>query len=304
MSPNYTMSNDRFEDRLLAAILDDYDTLTGEAGRRSPLSAYRPSRRSGSLRRTRRLAAALGAAAAITLGVIVGVNTLAKGPPPRVKATTGTAHGTAPGVALDAKTVTLRTGHALSSAQNYILRASEKQTNAATGGTYRSVSWSNEGNSCDFRTAEYGPSGPLEVDGLYYVSRGNVVGYTIDYIHRQYNAGKRRVVIPAKRAGGIPGPRQCSASRNDATGIAGDLANGTDQLLGLTTINGHPVLHLSNNEPGMRRQIWIDPTTYLPVQMTAHGSWGSYRISYTWTARTPQRVKADFRPAIPPGFAR
>jgi hypothetical protein len=61
---------------------------------------------------------------------------------------------------------------------------------------------------------------------------------------------------------------------------------------------------LANNEPTMHRRIWVDPTSYLPVRMTAHGQGTSYVIDYTWIPRSEQTVAATFAPHIPPGFTK
>ena len=72
----------------------------------------------------------------------------------------------------------------------------------------------------------------------------------------------------------------------------------------MATIDGRQTLVLSNDEPGMNRQIWVDPATYLPVRMTAHWSGGSYQIDYTWVRRTPQSLAATFQPTVPAGFTK
>ena len=67
---------------------------------------------------------------------------------------------------------------------------------------------------------------------------------------------------------------------------------------------GRPVLLLANNEPSLHRRIWVDPETYLPMRITAHGQGMSYVINYTWIRRTEQASAATSAPHPPPGFTK
>lgn len=183
---------------------------------------------------------------------------------------------------------------AISSASDYLLQANE--ATHAGGKTYRSVSWFDEDNRQNFHDQEFGPKGDLQVDSFNYEGVGNVsASVVLDYRFHQYTANP--TPVPAVEVEG-------NSTGNDAAGIINDLKSGHDKVTGTTTINGRAVLRLSNDEPGMNRQIWVDVNTYLPVRMTAHGSWGSYQMDYTWIPRTAESVAAAFAPQIPNGFTK
>jgi hypothetical protein len=95
-----------------------------------------------------------------------------------------------------------------------------------------------------------------------------------------------------------------------ATGISqtqvviNDLRQGHDTVLGTDTINGRPALHLGNDEPGMGREFWVDPSTYLLIRMTEHGWFGSTELDYTWIAKSDPNAAGLFLPQVPAGFTK
>lgn len=299
-APPYDDDAERGLQQLLATIAADTgaDTLLGPRHR---------------MTRNRRAAvvAALGMAAAAT----VAVGTSGSSHPTTGSRTLAShsGHPSVPAKALDAKAVAYRTGQALSAASNYIVKANEIEELPSGTDAPRSVFWLDERDRQNFRTIELNSAGQPLLDSSWLVVSGHVVSLSIDYTTRQYSRSQanpadlqKRITQKARAAASnwtppsttLPAP----ATANDATGIARDLAKGTDHLLGQTTIEGRSVLHLSNSEPGMNRQIWVDPNTYLPVRMTARGSWGSYQIDYTWIPRTPQNLAKSFHAPIPAGF--
>jgi outer membrane lipoprotein-sorting protein len=192
--------------------------------------------------------------------------------------------------------VVYRTKVALSAASKYILQGTET-AHESTGFTDRSVIWLDEGDPRNFRVEALGADGNLQFDVFWFHHNGKVVSYSIDYVTRQYTVADP---LKLRRKPGLA----LNRSGNDATLIAQDLKKGTDRVLGTTTINGRTVLRLSNDEPGMNREIWMDSTTYLPVRMTAHGSFGSYTIDYSWIPRTSQNISKILEPRVPSGFAK
>lgn len=84
--------------------------------------------------------------------------------------------------------------------------------------------------------------------------------------------------------------------------VVQDLQQGHDKVLGTDTINGSPALHLGNGEPGMGREIWVDPTTYLPIRMTEHGSFGTAVLDYTWIPKSDPSAAGIFVLQPPAGF--
>lgn len=199
-----------------------------------------------------------------------------------------TADGTTP-----VDLVVQRSGQALSDASDYLLQS--KELTHSYGKTYPSVLWLDETDRHNFHNQEFDPKGNLVLESFVFDDGGQVTSTEVDYIAHQYTQGPAPVL---KKGVGT------TTGGNDATIIAQELRQGHDKIQGVTTIDGRTVLWLSNDEPGMGRQIWVDASTYLPVRMTAQGSWGSYQIDYTWIPRTAASVTATFAPHVPPGYTK
>lgn len=230
----------------------------------------------------------IGLVAVVVMGVVGADQT--RTDPPRHIATAPThqlprADGSTP-ISL----IVHRSTIALNGADDYILQGTETQSNSHQQ-TYVSVNWQDQRSPRNFRNQELNKEGTPDVEIINFVENGTTVIRTLDYRAHQYAEGP--LVF---RKGPLPAPMSQAAI------TARDLNTGTDKLLGTSVINGHTELHLSNDEPGMNREIWVDPNTYLPVRMTAHGSWGSYVIDYVWIPRTDQKVLAIFQPPVPAGF--
>jgi hypothetical protein len=264
-----------------------------------------------------RAAVAAAALAAATAGVFASGALTGGGARtptvPLVKAPPGHAHARL----LDAKLVADRAGAALASARDYILESDELLTSAASGNVYRSRTWTDPQTTGNFRDLEYGAGGAPAFESATYTGAGRQTDLAIDYPAREYtvtslssaDVARRLAANLARKRAALAGhaaharatkPR----SGSEAATIRHDLAAGHDRLLGRTSLHGRSVLLLSNDEPGMHRRIWIDPATYLPVQMTAHGSFGSYVIAYTWIPRTPASLRATFAAPAPAGFTK
>lgn len=180
---------------------------------------------------------------------------------------------------------------ALNGAEDYLLKVSE--TINGKGAPDVSVSWHDEADQYNQRNQEIDPAtGQVHFEYVQFDDNGSESMYGFNYHLRQYQHSVSPKVVARK------------PYVNDASAIAGNLAAGADKVIGMTTIDGRQTLELSNDEPGMNRLIWVDPSTYLPVRMTAHGSWGNYEMDYTWVARTPQSLAATFVPAVPAGFTK
>lgn len=190
-----------------------------------------------------------------------------------------------------------RTTLALTSASHYILQGTEL-THTAPNVTTKSITWLDEGNRRNFRSQVFSPSGVLQLDDFRFNDDGRHVVCTVNYMTHEYAEADP---TQTKKPGSTYTP---PPPGNDATGIADALKQGHDRVIGMDTVNGHSVLHLSNDEPAMSRQIWVDASTYLPVRMTAGGAWGGYQIDYVWIPRTPQNVTRIYQPQVPAGFVK
>jgi hypothetical protein len=181
-----------------------------------------------------------------------------------------------------------RTAAAVNSASDYVLEAQEIQRSTSgeqLGGL--SISWQDQGDPELSRIEEDGTSGQPLLDESMYRKDGTVFDRAIDYRQREW----AEVVHRSK----VPMPSQTQ-------GIVQDIQEGHDRVLGTDTINGRLALHLGNDEPGMGREIWVDPSTYLPIRMTEHGSFGTAVLDYTWIPKSDPSTAGIFLLQPPPGF--
>lgn len=181
-----------------------------------------------------------------------------------------------------------RTATAMNSASDYILKAS--QADHFTTGSDTSAYWQDEGDPSLFRNEEYGASGQPILDDATYRQGDALVRWAIDYRKRQWAE--------------VPDGSNATEPISQTQVVINDLRQGHDKVLGTDTINGRPALHLGNDEPGMGREIWVDPSTYLLIRMTEHGSFGSTELDYTWIPKSDPNADAVFAPQVPPGFTK
>ncbi len=182
-----------------------------------------------------------------------------------------------------------RTAAAVNSASDYVLEAQEIQRSSSgeqLGGL--SVWWQDQGDPELFRNEQYGMSGQPLIEESKYRKDGSVFDRAIDYRQREWAEVMSRSNVPAPIS--------------QTEGIVQDLQKGHDRVLGTDTINGKLALHLGNDEPGMGREIWVDPSTYLPIRMTEHGSFGTAVLDYTWIPKSDPSTAGIFLPQPPPGF--
>jgi hypothetical protein len=277
----------------------------GEAGLRDLLSAFRTdTTRPVPRARTRRpvlVAAGVGGGLVVALvaGVLVSQHTpdpsrqhVASPPVHRstgAPSSAGAQRFPHADAATPVELVVERSTTVLDSASDYILRATET-TYGAHGVVDVSVSWEDERAPANTREVDNGDTGKPLADFVTYVEGGTIT-------HREVNYQTHQYAQKSHSTAGTTLP-----SKNQATVMAQDLKAGNDKVIGTTVVDGRTVLHLSDNEPGMNREVWVDPTTYLPVRMTAHGSFGSYVIDYQWIPRNPANLLTLLRPSIPAGY--
>ncbi len=195
-----------------------------------------------------------------------------------------------------------RTIAALTAADDYIVRGDELQTDSS-GAAYRSIISTDEQSPVNFADLEYSTSGTAIQETDFAVG-GAVVVLKLNDQSRQYTETRLTMLQYARQFGFSSAAGLEKSSRPTSDVIRRDLLKGSDRLLGHARLHGRSVLVLANNEPSLHRRIWVDPATYLPVRMTAHGEGVSYIINYTWIRRTKQVVAATFAPHIPPGFTK
>jgi hypothetical protein len=96
---------------------------------------------------------------------------------------------------------------------------------------------------------------------------------------------------------GSPGPQVAST-------IEQGLQNGDLTIVGNAIVNGQQTIELSAaaaSSPGTSYDIWIDPTTYLPVQATDTSSAATAQVEFEWLQATQSNL-ALLSPPIPSGF--
>jgi hypothetical protein len=182
-----------------------------------------------------------------------------------------------------------RTAAAMNSASDYILKANQVD-HFSTGVSDPSASWQDEGDPTLFRTEAYGASGQPILDEATCRQGGALVRWAIDYRKREWAEVPDRSTVPV--------------TTSQTQVVINDLRQGHDEVLGTDTVNGRPALHLGNDEPGMGREIWVDPSTYLLIRMTDHGSFGSTELDYTWIPKSDPNADGLFAPQVPAGFTK
>ncbi len=192
---------------------------------------------------------------------------------------------------------------ALTVADDYIVRGDQRQTDPS-GVVHRSITLTDEQSAINFADLEYSSSGAPSVQETDFAVGGGVVVVKLNNQARQYTETRLTTLQYAQQFGfsSVAALEKSSLPTSDV--IRRDLMKGSDRLLGHARLHGRPVLLLANNEPSLHRRIWVDPASYLPVRMSAHGQGMSYVINYTWIRRTEQTVAATFAPHIPPGFTK
>ena len=192
---------------------------------------------------------------------------------------------------------------ALTVADDYIVRGDELQTDPS-GVVHRSITSTDEHSAVNFADVQYSTGGAPSVQETDFAVRGGVVVLKLDDRARQYTETRLTMLEYAHQFGFGSVSELEKNSRPTSEVLRSDLLKGRDRVLGHARLRGLPVLVLSSNEPSLHRRIWVDPASYLPVRITAHGQGMSYIIDYTWIRRTEQAVAATFAPHIPPGFSK
>jgi hypothetical protein len=169
---------------------------------------------------------------------------------------------------------------------------------------FRSITSIDERSAVNFANAEYSASGASAVQETYFAVGGGVVVLKLDNRARQYTETRLTMLQYAREFGFSSVAELKKSSLPTSEVIRRELLKGSDRLLGHARLHGRRLLVLANTEPTMHRVIWVDPRSYLPVRMTAHGQGMSYVINYTWIPRTVQSVAVTVAPHIPAGFTK
>ena len=284
---------DEDAERGLVALLEATRAQATRAPERARAVAGRRRVRRPAWRATISIGVALALALAVVAGGVSGWRALSGNPASRP----ATVHIDGRGLVAD------RMLAALTAADDYIVRGEELQT-APSGAVYRSITSTDEHSAVNFADLQYSAGGAPSVQETDFAVGGGVVMVKLDNQAREYTETRLTMLQYAHQFGFSSVAQLEKSSRPMSETIRRDLLKGSDRLLGHARLHGRDVLVLANTEPSLHRRIWIDPATYLPVRITAHGQGLSYVIDYTWIRRTEQTVAATFAPHIPPGFTR
>lgn len=288
-----TPRDSRFEDRLLTAILDDFDRLTA------------PAARPGTARRRRYAAPALiagVAAAGITAATVVALGQS----PARTIPPSGTRPATSP-VVRTAAYVVAHVRSALN-ANSDIVRIIDHAPDSQTGKPVIDEIWSTS-LSHTYRITDLSRSGRPVTGYLVTVTAHRTVSIVIHYRSRTWT----RTTYPF---GSASDARRAGPRRSTPLGLAAQLRAevkaGKVTLIGPATVDGQRAIHLIERTGGGGAiRLWVSPVTYLPIREidTAPGvspaSPRAIRDDYRWLPATPANLRLlTTASAIPAGFTR
>jgi hypothetical protein len=287
-------AHDRFEDRLLRAILDDFDHLSAAA---RPLPGQSRNVRTGA-------AVALPAAAAVAALAAVSAPLLHH--PSGQAPAAGRAHtaaGSVPIAAHDAAYVVARTETALSGTGRYVLVTTSYAPDSQTGAPTVSRSWVVTGGNT-VRNEVLGATGsPVEGSVITTTPKATTV-VSIDYQARTWSTSTQ----PAQASSG-PGPLPQTPAQA-AQMLRSQLGAGTATLIGPATIGGRSTVEIEVRSAQGTQRIWVDPSSYLPVQEidtaagVAQDSPQADRSDYRWLQPTAANMAlVTAAAAIPSSFS-
>jgi hypothetical protein len=295
---------DRFEERLLTAILDDFDQLSAPAVRPHQARRARPSgRRRVAVTLTAGAAAAGIAAASIAAGGAANPGGHSAGTP------AGPANG---GTGQAATTPKLHTAayvvdHMRSAlnANTAVVDIIDHAPDSQTGKPVVDEIWSSS-LSDTYRIVDLTKAGQPATGYLVTVKPHQTTSIVIDYGNRTWS----KTIYPfgsssdARRPGPEPAtPLQLAAQ------LRAKVKAGQVTLVGWATVDGQRAIHLREHMTHGQVNLWVDPDSYLPIREidTAPGvsqtSDQAIRDDYRWLPAT----KANLRlltpaGAIPAGF--
>lgn len=273
-----TNTGSRFEDRLLAAILELHPEITREPSTRP---ARRLATRGPGLhlpgqpgRRFALAAAAVVVAGAVGLGAVL---------PSAGRSGQAPEHG----AVLNARTVGYRVTEALNQATgNSIEYLRDVKTNGAGDVVSTTEVWFYDGSH---RVESFGNNGSPETDESVTTAAGLRAGLVVNYSgHTWFRTSQRAITLP--RDGDV------------ATVIRGELQSRQLTEVGRAVVDGQQTIELAGDQPqsGLVR-LWIDPGTYLPVQreVMLPGLTSTQRIR--WLPPSAANL-ALLNAPVPPGF--
>lgn len=291
---NTETRENRFEDRLLTAILDDYDQLT------APAVQPRPSGR----KRATVTVIAGAAAAGIAAASIAATGSSQPG-----QHATGNVAGsgvkTSPEPKLQTAAYVVDHMKSALNANTAVVDIVDHAPDSQTGLPVIDESWSTS-LSDTYRIVDLTPAGQPITGYLVTVTPHTTTSIVIDYGKRTWS----KTIYPfgSSTDGRRPGP-QPSTPLQLAAQLRAQVKAGQVTLVGRATVDGQQAIHLTQHAANGDINLWVSPDTYLPIREidTAPGvsqtSAKAIRDDYRWLPATPANLRL-LTPAgaIPAGF--
>ena len=278
----------RFEERLLAAILDDFDQLTAPA-------RPHPARRRRAVTARTATAAAVGVTAATLAGL--------SGPAPRHTPPPAAPVPSSP--KLQTAAYVVKHMNAALNANTAVLNIISHAPDSQTGKPVTDETWSTSLSDTS-RSEELSPTGQPVTGSLLTVTAHRTVSITVNYRNRTWST----VTYPfgSATSARTPGPLP-QTPLQQAAQLRAQVKTGQVTVTGRATVDGQTTIHLTEHLDGGQINLWVSPTTYLPVREidTAAGvpltSDKAIRDDYRWFPATAANLRLiTAAAAIPAGF--
>ena len=279
-----TTTDNRFEDRLLSAILSDFESL------REPTKDRRGIRNQKAATSPRKISFALTGVAAAALAVF-GFSFLAGRTP---AATSG-----------NIQTVSYVVQHVEAAllANNDVVVETQHAPDSQTGLPTFTKSWSTAGSAI-FRSETLDSAGSPVTGNVVTSTPGLTTSVVINYQRRTWSMSTYRDANSSPAAAPLTLTQLTSQRR-------ADVADGSATLVDPSIVDGRSVLELEQGSSATGFQYtWVDPSTYLPIRAidTAPGvsatSDQAIRVDYQWLANSPANLELlTVGAALPAGFS-
>ncbi len=290
-----TPREDRFEDRLLAAILDDFENLTAAPSSTGGPLRLRQLRRPAGIRRVPHMLVAGGATVAIAAAGVLALALHAPGrpssPPVKTHAQTASYLVDRMRAAVDGDTA--------------VLNIVEHAPDSETGKPVSDETWSTpHGDTTRFENLDAAGN---PIDGyVVTITAHRTVSIHIDYQARTWS----KTTYSFGSASSAPGPAPLPVTpKQSAARLRAQVAAGQMTVVGPETVDGQQSIHLKEVSDLGELDLWVDPATYLPIREISAPpgapltSSQAIRDDYVWLPDTPANLRlVTAAAAIPPGF--